>query len=280
MTTTVQYAKNRESENWIVPLAVTILVGGIIVFLMFWLELSAQLPFPDAPGEVVLEAESGISDESGGGYLTSGGGSPQGDGAQQQETGGGATTTSNAPASDDGGNITENSSENPASATGSQAKPTNTPKASPELEKLLQSMNASSGSAATPTGNNGSGDPYSSGNGGGKGNGDGPGRGDGTGGPVGPGVGPGKGFSLIGRSLASRPTLKNPTQEEGTVCVEIVVDRNGNVIKATALSAGSTTTNSVLRSTARQSALLWKFNADPNSDEEQIGKIYFNFSLK
>lgn len=280
MTTTVQYGENRESKNWLIPLIVTIAIGALVVFLLFWLELSAKLPFPDAPGEVVLEAESGISDESGGGYLTSGGGSPQGDGAQQQETGGGATTTTTAPASDDGGNITDNSAENPAAPTGSQNKPANTPKASPALEKLLQSMNASNGSAATPTNNNGSGDPYSSGNGGGKGNGDGPGRGDGTGGPVGPGVGPGKGFSLVGRSLASRPTLKNPTQEEGIVCVEIVVDRNGNVIRANALSAGSTTTNSVLRSTARQSALLWKFNPDPNSDEEQIGKIFFNFSLK
>lgn len=280
MTTTVQYPETRDSKNWIIALIVTTSVGALLVFLLFWIELRAQLPFPDAPGEVILEAESGISDESGGGYLTTGGGSPQGDGAQQPETGGGATTTTTAPASDDGGNITDNNSENPVANSGSQSKPTNTPKASPALEKLLQSMNASSGSAATPTGNNGSGDPYSSGNGGGKGDGNGPGRGDGTGGPVGPGVGPGKGFSLTGRSLASRPTLKNPTQEEGTVCVEIVVDKNGNVIKATALSAGSTTTNSVLRSTARQSALLWKFNADPNSDDEQIGKIFFNFSLK
>jgi hypothetical protein len=280
MTTTVQHPETRDSKNWIVALIVTIAFGALLIILSFILKLSAQLPFPDPPGEVVLEAESGISDESGGGYLTSGGGSPQGDGAQQPETGGGATTTTTAPASDDGGNITDNNSENPVANSGSQSKPTNTPKASPALEKLLQSMNASSGSAATPTGNNGSGDPYSSGNGGGKGNGDGPGAGPGSGGPVGPGVGPGKGFTLIGRSLMNNPKLTNPTQEEGIVCVEIVVDRNGNVIKATAMSVGSTTTNSVLRSTARQNALLWKFNPDPKSDEEQIGKIFFNFSLK
>lgn len=279
MTTTVQHPESGDSKNWLIALLVTATIGTGLILMLFWLSISATLPFPDSPNEIVVMAESGISDESGGGFETSGGGSPPGEGSTQQETGGGATTSENAANSDDGGEITGNETNPVTSPAGSQVKPKNTPKASSELENLMKNLNSQTGTSASPTGNNGSGDPYSSGNGGGVGVGNGPGAGPGTGGPVGPGVGPGR-FVLGNRKLEHRPTLSNPTQEEGVVCVEIVVDRNGRVIRATALSIGSTTTNSVLRSTARQSALQWKFNPDPSGEEEQIGKIFFNFSLK
>lgn len=128
---------------------------------------------------------------------------------------------------------------------------------------------------------------------GGKGEGDGNtgGSGNGTGGGVGdgnddgkgnrPGIGQGKGgYDLKGRSLVYKPDRLTDATEEGIVVVEIVVDENGKVIKATAGQRGSTTMSSALYSKARLAAYELKFSPSPTGAKEQHGTYTFVFTLE
>ncbi len=111
------------------------------------------------------------------------------------------------------------------------------------------------------------------GNGGGDGEGDGPGKGPGKG----PGNG-GYGFSLAGRAVLSPPPISKDTKEEGTVVVEITVDKNGNVIKAEPVGRGTNTNNIMLKTKARQAALATKFNVS-GEFEEQKGTLTIIFKF-
>lgn len=115
------------------------------------------------------------------------------------------------------------------------------------------------------------------GTGGGNGTGDGPGDGPGSG----PGSGPGKGkfgFDLKGRAIVNPPSLPKDTKEEGKVVVEIVVDKNGNVIEANPNGRGTTTSSAVLKAKARQAALATKFNVSGQFEEQQ-GTITIIFAF-
>lgn len=86
-------------------------------------------------------------------------------------------------------------------------------------------------------------------------------------------------FSLAGRSLMSSPTIKDNSQEEGKVVVDIIVDKYGKVLRATPGARGSTTTNSQLYKKAKDAAMQTKFNANPDAAEEQKGTMTFIFIL-
>jgi hypothetical protein len=93
----------------------------------------------------------------------------------------------------------------------------------------------------------------------------------------------GNGFKLIGlggRSMVKPPDIKDHSQEEGTVIVDIIVDKNGNVLRASPGARGSTTTSSVLYKIAKEAALSTKFNVSPEAPEQQKGQIVFTFLLK
>ena len=111
------------------------------------------------------------------------------------------------------------------------------------------------------------------GTGGGDGGGIGPGHGPGTG----PGSG-GFGFSLAGASVIKPPQLPKDTKEEGTVVVEITVDKNGNVIKAEAVGRGTNTNSTMLKTLARQAAFATKFKVS-GQFEEQKGTLTLVFSF-
>jgi len=261
-------------------LAISTGITGLLLFgIWMWTVTVPNPPFPDAltPEQEPITLDIGILNEPGGGYETLGGGSEQGDGGQVQESGG-QPNPSSPTQSNAGGAITE---DNDASVSGSNNPSPNLssmPAPSKELADAIKNLGAG-GTTTTPNNNNGTGDPYSSGGtGGGKGDGVGPGPGPGTGGPVGTGSGPG--YYLKGREFVSKPSLVNTTQEEGIVAIEIVVNREGIVTKATPLSLGSTTTDSRLRALARQAALKWRFSPSKDAEEEQIGKIFFKFDLK
>lgn len=118
------------------------------------------------------------------------------------------------------------------------------------------------------------GNPNTHGNGGDSDHGDGPSKGNG-----GPSTGNGiTGFSLAGRSIVTKPPISKDTKEEGTVVVEITVDKAGNVIKADAVGRGTNTNSVMLKAKARQAALATKFNVGSNF-EEQRGTITFVFSF-
>ncbi len=111
------------------------------------------------------------------------------------------------------------------------------------------------------------------GTGGGEGGGNGPGKGPGTG----PGNG-GYGFSLAGRSMLKPPVLPKNITEEGKVVVEIVVDKNGTVIKAEANGRGTNTNSANLKTIARQAAFATKFNVS-GAEGEQKGTLTMIFSF-
>jgi outer membrane biosynthesis protein TonB len=129
-------------------------------------------------------------------------------------------------------------------------------------------------------GGKGEGDGKTGGSGDGKGAGVGDGDDDGKGNR--PGIGQGKGgFDLRGRSLVNRPDRLTDATEEGIVVVEIVVDANGKVIKATPGQRGSTTFSSKLYSKARQAALSATFSPrNDGSTEQQHGTYTFVFTLE
>lgn len=97
----------------------------------------------------------------------------------------------------------------------------------------------------------------------------GPGKGDGN---------PGYGFSLAGRKIMVPPPVSKDTKEEGTVVVEITVDKNGNVIKADAVGRGTNTNSPILKAKARQAAKDTKFNVS-GEFEEQKGTITIVFKF-
>ncbi len=85
------------------------------------------------------------------------------------------------------------------------------------------------------------------------------------------------GYELRYRTMVSQPKLENDTQEEGTVIVEIVVDKAGNVIEANPNGRGTTTSSSVLKAKAKKIAAATKFSPH-ESFEEQGGRLTIIFS--
>ena len=139
----------------------------------------------------------------------------------------------------------------------------------------------SQGTSSKGSGDQGdvNGDPNSNLYGKNTGTGNTPGNGgDGSGGN---GSGNGKpSYEMKGRKAQMLPTPQFNIQEEGKVVVEIVIDRQGNVIRATPGVRGSTTTSDYLRRKAKESALKAKFSANPDAPEEQTGTIVYTFLLK
>ncbi|MBL4707397.1 MAG: energy transducer TonB [Flavobacteriales bacterium] len=96
---------------------------------------------------------------------------------------------------------------------------------------------------------------------------------------VGAGSGNGISFNLSGRSMKNAPKINDNSQEEGTVVVDIIVDKYGKVLRANPGARGSNTTSGILYKKAREAALKAKFNANPDIAEEQKGTMTFVFIL-
>ncbi len=91
--------------------------------------------------------------------------------------------------------------------------------------------------------------------------------------------GSGPSYALAGRSATSLPKPQYPGNEEGVVVVQVTVDRNGNVTKATAGVRGSNTMNNSLLAAAQKAALKAKFNLDNSAPAYQTGTITYRFVL-
>jgi len=154
---------------------------------------------------------------------------------------------------------------NPSNTKTKDTPKTTQPKVSDNLSNALNALNSSNNSNEGETGHTGNqgdlnGDPNSHNH-------------------VGGGTGNGVTFSLGGRSLVSFKKPDNPTQEDGSVVVDIVVNKNGTVIKAIPGARGSTTTNPILFKKAKEAALKAKFDTNLNAATEQKGQITFVFIL-
>lgn len=156
----------------------------------------------------------------------------------------------------------------------SEKENTSEPKPSTELLNALAALknknkHQGKGEGSDNTGGSGTGTNK------GVGGGDDTGKGDGT-----PGYNGSGGYDLKGRMLIRKPDRMTDSEEEGVVVVEILVDQNGKVIKATPGMRGSTTTSSNLYAKARQAAYQAKFNPSPDGISEQRGTYTFVFTLE
>jgi TonB family protein len=137
---------------------------------------------------------------------------------------------------------------------------------SENLNEALEALNNANNNSNNSNSNSNSNNSSNS-------NGDGNTNGDNT------GPSNGIGFSLGGRGKVSFKKPENPTQEDGTVVVDIWVNRDGKVIKAKPGARGSTTTNPILQKKAEEAAYKAKFKKDPNAPFEQKGTMTFVFIL-
>lgn len=87
-------------------------------------------------------------------------------------------------------------------------------------------------------------------------------------------------YSLSGRTPQALPLPEYHYQVEGIVVVEVTVDRNGKVTKATPGVKGSTTLNENLLKAARDAALSASFDRKPNAPAFQKGTITYIFILR
>ena len=93
------------------------------------------------------------------------------------------------------------------------------------------------------------------------------------------GKGNGTGYDLGGRGAKSLHRPSDDFSEEGTIVVDIWVNREGRVVRAEVATKGTTLINSAMREKAKQAALLSAFAADPNAPEEQHGTITYTFVI-
>jgi TonB family protein len=88
-------------------------------------------------------------------------------------------------------------------------------------------------------------------------------------------------LNLSGRSVAGgfpMPVYNSPSQ--GTVVVEIAVNRDGQVTEAQAIGRGTTTSDRKLLKAAEEAALKTRFNVKKDAPISQVGTITYVFSLK
>ena len=114
----------------------------------------------------------------------------------------------------------------------------------------------------------------------GTGGGSGGGSGGGTGTGTGNGVGPGISFNLDGRSMMITAKPDFSVQKEGTVVVEITVDKTGKVVSAKPGVKGSTIVDNTLYAAAKKAALQSKFNLKNDAPDLQVGKLIYHFKLR
>lgn len=138
------------------------------------------------------------------------------------------------------------------------------------LDALMGGLNSSEGTASGSEGDDNKagdkgqtdGDPYASSYYGSAGSGTG-----------------GTGYGLSGRSLKASDKFVQQCNEQGTVVVEIEVDRSGNVVKVTPGVKGTTNPAECLKEAAAKTAKSYKWNADANAPTRQVGFVVVNFKL-
>jgi len=95
------------------------------------------------------------------------------------------------------------------------------------------------------------------------------------------GTGSGNGGLALGnRSWVSRPSVDDSHQRSGKIIVQIQVDKNGNVVSATAGAKGTTIVDYDLFNKCKEAALNAKFNPSDNAPDLQVGYITFTFRVK
>ena len=158
------------------------------------------------------------------------------------------------------------------------------------LSSIMNGSNSSGDGNDKTAGNKGKiyGDPNAKGYNGEGGSGTGTGGGNGSGSGIGNGSGYGNGsgngtgtgnYQLGNRKALSKPAPKYLCNEQGTVVVQIAVDRNGTVISANPGVKGTNNTAKCLLDQAKIAAMNTKWQSDNTAPDKQVGKIIYNFKL-
>ncbi len=93
------------------------------------------------------------------------------------------------------------------------------------------------------------------------------------------GFGPDEGieYSLTGRKATNLPIPEYTSLATGKVVVQIIVNREGQVIRASAGARGTTTPDGTLHRNAEEAARKARFDVKTDAPEEQTGTITYNF---
>lgn len=86
-------------------------------------------------------------------------------------------------------------------------------------------------------------------------------------------------YRLGGRRALNKERFVQDCNESGLVVVQIEVNQNGQVTKATPGVKGTTNSAACLLDPARRAALATRFNSDSNAPSRQVGTIIYNFKL-
>jgi len=90
--------------------------------------------------------------------------------------------------------------------------------------------------------------------------------------------GGGSGYGLRGRGKPTKSKVVPECDEEGSVVVEIHVNRNGSVVNALPGKRG-TTGALCLYDAAKRTAMTYKWPADSKAPSKQVGFVVINFSV-
>lgn len=90
--------------------------------------------------------------------------------------------------------------------------------------------------------------------------------------------GGGSGYGLRGRGKPKNGKVVPECDEEGSVVVEIQVNKNGNVVSAVPGKKG-TTGALCLYDAAKKTAMTYKWPADSKAPSKQVGFVVINFSV-
>ena len=236
----------RENKNKTIAVAVTVAVHALVVVLLVIMALTTPLPLP---GEAGVEVNLGMYNEG------------MGVNQQPKPT---ETVQPSAPQPEpQEQTVTQNTEEAPAieAPKPKEEAPTVDPRALFKPVKP-QENTSSEGNTETPgdQGNPNGGQDISNYEGQG-------------------GSGGGPSYDLGGRNAKSLPRPSTDFNEEGTIVVDIWVDRDGRVQNAQ-IGKGTNIANTRMRETAKQAALSSVFAPDKNAAELQKGTITYKFIIR
>ena len=86
-------------------------------------------------------------------------------------------------------------------------------------------------------------------------------------------------YYLSGRRAVTRPKPEYTGRDQGVVRVKIKVDRQGNVIYSKCSLQGTEVTDPALLRNAERAAMQTKWTANPTGETEQEGYIIYNFRI-
>lgn len=95
----------------------------------------------------------------------------------------------------------------------------------------------------------------------------------------GTGSGNGGNLNMDQRSFVSRPSVSDDNRQSGKIVVDIEVDKEGNVTKATAGGRGTTISDGVLLKKCEDAVKNSKLNSLDTAPDTQIGKVVFVFKV-